>query len=462
MSDFPSGSIPGSDWQGSSRRMGFDMLEHSIRTIASTEPVVDYVSFINYAKAADIEVVPHAALRISQTSLGSGAYMTVFRGSCPDKFGDMSLAIKFVDLPLPRSWADPAEEEASEGGPWEGASALSELRRFKDDWSQQLRLLSLELRILSDRLLRSHPNIVKLLGISFVEERVAEGDSPSALFFKPILILEEAHQDHPTLESFYRHAKLRGEDIPMDLKFSLWRDVAEALAAVHAVGVVHGDVKPDNILLFQNRRDGKLVAKLSDFGGCQPSPSHTAEDAHEDYDLLGTEYWNAPEVYDRSHQHYRAPFRDYFSFGLVGCYLLFESYPFGAPGVLTPEKRAGIERGKANWDGLVLLVDFRMKRQWPHVTSVDAAEHMRSLPEPTDPSSFRTRLTIYRQLMADGEVGCGSAVPCTCPSGAVIPTLTSGDRSNLEPNRRQSEVMPCPVYRFQNISTAVPSLWLSQ
>jgi len=40
---------------------------------------------------------------------------------------------------------------------------------------------------------------------------------------------------------------------------------ASGLRHVHELGIGHGDVKPENILLFDDK-EGCCVAKLSDFG----------------------------------------------------------------------------------------------------------------------------------------------------------------------------------------------------
>lgn len=65
------------------------------------------------------------------------------------------------------------------------------------------------------------------------------------------------------------------------------RDVSGALAAAHAAGVIHRDVKPDNIFIARDR------AKLGDFGLARhhQSPSRTTPNV-----LLGTPAYLAPEL----------------------------------------------------------------------------------------------------------------------------------------------------------------------
>src|SRR5207248_4074303 len=85
------------------------------------------------------------------------------------------------------------------------------------------------------------------------------------------------------------HRRLR-RDYRLDLATALWviRQTAEALAALHQAGFVHGDVKPDNIRLVD---DG--TAKLIDLGFAH-RPGENAAFFRRGY-LLGTADYVAPE-----------------------------------------------------------------------------------------------------------------------------------------------------------------------
>jgi serine/threonine protein kinase len=46
-------------------------------------------------------------------------------------------------------------------------------------------------------------------------------------------------------------------------------EVAKGIDLMHGLGVVHGDLKPANVLLKTHRADRRgYVAKVADFGGC--------------------------------------------------------------------------------------------------------------------------------------------------------------------------------------------------
>ncbi len=118
------------------------------------------------------------------------------------------------------------------------------------------------------------------------------------------------------------------------LALEIAEDLLEALAYAHRRGVIHLDVKPENILLFQHGR-----ARLADFGISKVAASTMCSGSG-----LGTVGYYAPE------QAFGRPGRrsDVFSAGLVIWRMLsgtLPTWPFGwpAPGVERVETKAGTE-----------------------------------------------------------------------------------------------------------------------
>lgn len=64
------------------------------------------------------------------------------------------------------------------------------------------------------------------------------------------------------LETFYLNGQ---EKISMRRRLGLCIDAAAGVEALHLAGIIHGDIKPQNILVFQDRQR-HLVAKIADFG----------------------------------------------------------------------------------------------------------------------------------------------------------------------------------------------------
>ncbi|WP_437971095.1 protein kinase [Sorangium sp. So ce260] len=116
----------------------------------------------------------------------------------------------------------------------------------------------------------------------------------------------------------------RGEE-PMRLEEAvdiIWR-IAEALAYVHAQGLVHGDIKPSNIVLTAA---GRPV--LLDFGLAAPiaATSPTSPDT-----LVGTPMYMAPEIV---RGEARGPAVDVFSLGVVAYELLCGRLPFESSAIV--------------------------------------------------------------------------------------------------------------------------------
>lgn len=128
--------------------------------------------------------------------------------------------------------------------------------------------------------------------------------------------------------------------------------MASGLAYLHSEGIVHGDIKPENILISLN---DPVLIKLADFGLCKevtfPGRKISQTDLKSDLSscigsftlttIRGTPGWTPPEsikVDERSLKKARAagnPIRgstasDVFAYGLVSFYYLTKGiHPFG-------------------------------------------------------------------------------------------------------------------------------------
>ena len=69
-----------------------------------------------------------------------------------------------------------------------------------------------------------------------------------------------------------RDRLVRDGPLPLDDALRIAHEVAEALAYAHAQGIVHADIKPENILLAAPTADGGVThALVADFGIRGPS-----------------------------------------------------------------------------------------------------------------------------------------------------------------------------------------------
>jgi tRNA A-37 threonylcarbamoyl transferase component Bud32 len=148
-----------------------------------------------------------------------------------------------------------------------------------------------------------------------------------------------------------RHGRLQPSEA-----FSILDEVLSALSAAHAAGVIHRDLKPNNIFLVQ-QADGTRYIKLLDFGiakAVAPSEDspHTATGV-----LLGTPEYMAPE---QVRSKAVSPQTDLYSLGVVAFKLLTGQLPFTGdrvevllaqasdppplPSQLTPDLPPGIDR----------------------------------------------------------------------------------------------------------------------
>ena len=160
----------------------------------------------------------------------------------------------------------------------------------------------------------------------------------------PLLVLEAC-------EGGTLFAALRRGD-PLDVR-ALTLDVAKALAAVHASGQAHRDVKSANVLLTRVPGDnGRLTAKLCDWGSASllkdslpsrplppawPSNIFTGTPPPVTWTPVGTLLWMAPEMLDPHVEGAKPPkgasgaTADVYSFGVLLWELLERRLPWVEP-----------------------------------------------------------------------------------------------------------------------------------
>ncbi|TVY64556.1 Ankyrin-3 [Fusarium oxysporum f. sp. cubense] len=268
-------------------------------------------------EAADLEDLNDGA------AIGSGTTMTVFK--CLWKSKNKAVAVKRVNLGI--------------------ALGQSQHEAHSQKYSGLLKSLLREMRVMNHPWCKAHPNFVELLGISW-DAVTSDGGISS---YRPAMIVELADPTTPQLRDLVKSSRY-----PLGLKeqgmmLDLLTDVAEGVTMLHAMKIVHGDLKPDNILLFRTK--DRLVAKLSDFGFCSPFTDI-------EYKIGGTPYWNAPECMPDAPEELRAfrktITRDLYSFGLVMAYSLFSILPYDEEGEHDADTMT-VQDWKLNQDASIFL-----------------------------------------------------------------------------------------------------------
>ncbi|PSL51587.1 hypothetical protein B0I31_11917 [Saccharothrix carnea] len=240
-----------------------------------------------------------------------------------------------------------------------------------------------------------HPNAVTV-------HDVVEDDG------KPVLVME--YLSARTLADLIAQGPLPAERV-----VGIGAQIAGALAAAHASGIVHRDVKPGNVLLTE---DG--TAKITDFGIARAVGDVTVTRTGL---LAGTPAFLSPEVARGGEP---GPASDVFALGATLYAAVEGRPPFGdgdnaivllhavAAGHFAPPTQAG--------PLTEVLLDLLRTDPTARPTMAQAAERLR---EPTAPRPAPTRLDLHPADSPPPPTGRAPAGPTPRPTGQATSDATS-------------------------------------
>jgi serine/threonine protein kinase len=177
-------------------------------------------------------------------------------------------------------------------------------RMTRPEFQQRCDGLTKELRVMTHANLREHECIIPALAYGWTENPLD--------FARPYLVVE--YSDHGTLTEYLQRIQPS-----CDLRRELALDVAVGLQALHQSKIIHGDIKPDNVLVCDCEDVWRgQSARLSDFGAA------IFESDGQRASYAGTTLYKAPDIlFDSanysSHEAIYAVYysADIYSFGLT-------------------------------------------------------------------------------------------------------------------------------------------------
>lgn len=352
--------------------------------VAALEQVLDRLDvFVISARLRDIAQVKH---------VGTGASFDV----------SLSRALKDSDIPPDRSGCNRPQ--------WRKGNWLAIKRGLfpmrpqesigaKND-GKMYRAVLQEVRILNCPAIRQHPNFVRLFAVAWEEQAGNGGET----VVTPVLV--QGYATHGDLSGFLRAKSVEGV-LTRQLKMQLITGVAEGLQTLHSLGVVHGDVKCENILVSWDATSKKFVPKISDFGFSIIQNS-TSFSEYVDIPMktlgatrryIAPELWTASENSPQSLSKNLATRTDIYSFGLVLVTISLDGEDlFEAFTKLLVERGSIIYRSPTlAWDEIVdaliarTKMDARMERYF--------IEGIKSLISKKDPEFSRELYSVISKML---------------------------------------------------------------
>ncbi|CAE6450000.1 unnamed protein product [Rhizoctonia solani] len=117
----------------------------------------------------------------------------------------------------------------------------------------------------------NHPNVLKLLGVAMFRSQIAMIST-----WMPGGTLSRYLSSQPKVD-----------------RYELCSQITNAVAYLHGEGIIHGDIRGDNILLSENRQ----VLKLADFGNAScVHDNWSLRFSQSNRDIIAVIRWTAPEL----------------------------------------------------------------------------------------------------------------------------------------------------------------------
>lgn len=200
--------------------------------------------------------------------------------------------------------------------------------------------------------------------------------------------------------------------------------IASGLAAVHATGLVHRDVKPENVLL--DISGDRPSARVSDFGIARLADASAATRSSM---MLGTPNYVAPEI---AEGHAATPAADVYSLGIMLYELASGVTPFEGGGHLAVIRRHGDSQAPrpqgipgSLWESIAAMLAKDPKDR-PNVKQIE--QHLDALAVSLQGEPAAERLAKPLALSVTQQQSADHAVPSHAPSVVAAPESTSSRR----------------------------------
>ena len=250
---------------GSDARAAGDALHGKVETATSTGTApASLPESATSVAFSGVNRIPASQIVVGDF-LANGAFGKVYRG----RWDSSDVALKKIDVEHARQHLSLSDEEVAEALEWEVARLGTS----------------------------SHPGIVQFHGICHKEGA-------------PYLVMEFCHQG--SLQAALQKGQKDGQPIPASRLWQWMTEISQALAYLHGQGMLHRDLKAENILIDQYGR-----AKLADLGVAQVDALLESAEASAVGQGLQDGDFIAPENIggDRSRHSSRAT--DIYALGLV-------------------------------------------------------------------------------------------------------------------------------------------------